>query len=167
MDLSNIRTQYEAEGLDPTSMAADPIEQFQQWMQAAVDEGAPEPSAMVLSTVDASGQPRGRNVLLRGVDADGFVFYTNYESAKAAAMAANPKVSLTFWWYVLHRQVIIEGEVETVDDASCDRYFASRPRESQLGAWASAQSEASAAFWACGWMDRSGNWWKVKRTFSA
>lgn len=140
MDLSGTRTQYEAKALDPNSVSADPIEQFHIWMQDALDSGASEPTAMVLSTVDGDGQPRGRNVLLRGADASGFVFYTNYGSAKARAMAINPRVSLTFWWFTTHRQVIVEGTVELVSAEQSAAYFASRPRESQLGAWASAQS---------------------------
>lgn len=140
MDLPISRTDYEAEGLDAATVAADPIDQFNQWMDDAVAAGAPEAGAMVLSTVDAAGHPRGRNVLLRGVDDRGFMFYTNFESDKAKALDATGLASLTFHWFEVHRQVIVEGTVVRVTTEESDAYFASRPRESQLGAWASDQS---------------------------
>ena len=140
MDLTPLRTEYESAGIDPSEMHDDPVVEFSVWLQAAIDEGAPEPSAMVLSTVDPAGIPRGRTVLLRTVDARGFVFFTNYGSAKARALDASPRAALTFWWYRLHRQVIVEGSVERVAAAESDAYFATRPRASQLGAWASEQS---------------------------
>lgn len=140
MDLSARRTEYEAEGLDEGDLVDDPIEQFQRWMDDAVEAMAPEPSAMVLSTIDAAGHPRGRTVLLRGLDERGFVFYTNYESTKAGALDQTNVASLTFHWIELHRQVIVEGTVERVSAEESDSYFATRPRGSQLGAWASIQS---------------------------
>jgi pyridoxamine 5'-phosphate oxidase len=104
-----------------------------------------EPDAMVLSTVDADGRPSGRYVLLKGVDAGGFIFYTNTGSRKALALAANPHASLTFYWAPLGKQVRVEGDVERVSEADADAYFATRPRESQIGAWASQQSTSLAS----------------------
>lgn len=140
MDLSDQRMSYDAEGIDEDAMHRDPIEQFASWFADAQASNDPEPYAMVLSTVDASGVPRGRTVLLRGVNADGFVFYTNYTSAKAAALESSGNAALTFHWHALHRQVHVIGSVERVSDQESDEYFAKRPRGSQLGAWASDQS---------------------------
>jgi len=121
--------------LDP-----DPVAQFSQWLGDAEAAGLPEPNAMVLATVSAAGQPRGRTVLLKSHDASGFVFYTNRTSRKGADLAAVARASLTFPWYALRRQVIIEGEVQELSAADSEPYFHSRPRGSQLGAWASRQS---------------------------
>lgn len=140
MDLSDHRVNYEADGLDIARLAADPIAQFREWFAEAQAANDPEPYSMVLSTVDADGRPRGRYVLLRAVDSDGFVFFTNYASAKARAMESTRYAALTFRWFDLHRQVNIEGTVRRVAAAESDAYFAKRPRESQLGAWASEQS---------------------------
>lgn len=119
----------------------DPIALFLELFERAGRECA-EPNAMVLSTVDADGRPSGRYVLLKGVDAGGFVFFTNLGSRKALALAANPHAALTFYWPPLDTQVRVEGGVERVADADADAYFATRPRESQIGAWASTQSTA-------------------------
>jgi pyridoxamine-phosphate oxidase len=119
----------------------DPVAQFRQWFGDAQREGVPDPEWMVLGTVDADGTPFSRVVLLKEVSPAGFTFYTNYQSRKAQQLAANPRVSLLFYWQPLSRQVRIRGSVEKVSTESSDRYFASRPRESQLGAWASEQSE--------------------------
>ena len=135
-----MRTEYEAEGIDPDSFAPDPHAQFEVWFAEAVAAESAEPYAMTVSTVDADGRPRGRNVLLRGADARGFVFYTNYTSDKARALDATGVAALTFHWHQLHRQVHVEGTVERVAADESDAYFAKRPRESQLGAWASDQS---------------------------
>lgn len=140
MDLTDHRVNYEAEPLDLGSMADDPFEQFELWFGQALESGDPEPYSMVLSTTDDDGRPRGRYVLLRSVDGGGFVFYSNYASAKADAMAATGLAALTFRWFDLHRQVHIEGSVAKISSDESDRYFSKRPRESQLGAWASEQS---------------------------
>ena len=140
MDLSERRMSYEAEGIDLAAMADDPFTQFESWFSDAQASNEPEPYAMVVSTIDAQGRPRGRNVLLRGVDDRGFTFFTNYESAKAEAIESTGLAALTFHWHSLHRQVHVEGSAERVGADESDSYFAKRPRESQLGAWASAQS---------------------------
>ena len=145
MDLSDLRTDYEAVGIDPADMLDDPLEQFNEWLEAAIEAGDREPQAMVLSTVDADGRPRGRNVLLRATDDRGFVFFTNYTSIKAEALDATGWASLTFHWYLGHRQVIVEGAVERITADESDAYFAKRPRGSQLGAWASDQSSVLAS----------------------
>jgi pyridoxamine 5'-phosphate oxidase len=124
-------------------MADDPIALFSE-LFARADKTHPEANAMVLSTVDADGRPSGRYVLLKAVDDRGFVFYTNLGSRKARALAANPFAALTFYWPPDH-QIRVEGRVERVSDAEADAYFATRPREFQIGAWASAQSDALAS----------------------
>jgi pyridoxamine 5'-phosphate oxidase len=125
----------DADDLDP-----DPFVQFADWYQGVLDAGLPEPSAMVLSTAGADGRPVGRHVLLRGHGPEGFTFFTSYDSRKGLQLAENPHASLTFPWYPIHRQVIVTGGVEQVSPGESDAYFASRARESQLGAWASEQS---------------------------
>ena len=128
-------------GIDQKDLDADPIRQFDAWYRMARRVRLPMPNAMVLSTVSPHGQPTGRVVLLKRADARGFVFYTNYESNKARDLAANPSAALTFYWQGLERQVRLSGTVEKVEDAESDAYFASRPRGSRLGAWASRQSQ--------------------------
>lgn len=135
-----MRHEYEARGLDIADVADDPVEQFQRWLTEALDAGLVEPNAMVLSTVDATGAPSSRHVLLKGLSAGGFEFYTNYESGKGRDIVGNDAVALAFPWLGLHRQVCIAGQAAPLTDAESDAYFALRPRAAQLGAWASSQS---------------------------
>jgi len=128
-------------GLSEADLDADPVLQFQRWYEAAIGTGIPEPNAMSLATVAADGQPSLRTVLLKLYDERGFVFFTNYESRKASEMAGNPRVALLFPWVALARQVNIVGKVEKISTAESLRYFATRPRGSQIGAWASHQSQ--------------------------
>jgi len=120
--------------------AEDPIERFRQVYEEAVATGMADPNAMIVATVGPDGQPSTRTVLLKDFDRRGFVFYTNYESRKGREALANPRVSLTFFWRELDKQVHVRGRAEPVSDEEADAYFASRPRGSQLGAWASRQS---------------------------
>jgi len=122
-------------------LAADPIAQFGVWLAQATEAGITEPNAMVLATADADGRPSARTVLLKGLDERGLVFYTNQQSRKAEDLAANPHCALVFPWHAMERQVRIEGTVSKLPGDEVDAYFASRPRESQLGAWASQQSQ--------------------------
>ncbi|MGN9806978.1 pyridoxamine 5'-phosphate oxidase [Micromonospora sp. L32] len=136
-----MRNDYAADlGLSEADLAADWYTQFDRWFADAVAAGLPEPNAMVVGTADAAGRPSGRTVLLKGYDPEGFVFYTNYTSRKGGEATANPHASLVFPWFPMQRQVVVAGPVERVDRAETEAYFASRPRGSQLGAWASAQS---------------------------
>jgi pyridoxamine 5'-phosphate oxidase len=125
---------------DEREAATDPFEQFDRWFKEAAESGAILPEAMSLSTTTVDGHPSSRMVLLKEVDRRGFVFYTNYESRKSEDLAANPFAALLFWWGALERQVRIEGAVEPVNEEESDAYFRTRPRGSQLGAWASEQS---------------------------
>ncbi len=141
MDLADFRKEYSARGLSSGEMNAEPVEQFSEWFAQATELNVHEPNAMTLATVDEGGMPYQRTVLLKYYDPNGFVFFTNYQSRKAKQMAQNPRVSLLFPWIVLERQVIVQGVVEKISTAESLRYFASRPRESQIGAWVSNQSE--------------------------
>ncbi|MEM0954095.1 MAG: pyridoxamine 5'-phosphate oxidase [Pseudomonadota bacterium] len=145
MELEDFRREYLQGGLERDDLRDDPFEQFDDWMAQAVAGGLADPTAMVLATIDGDGRPWQRMVLLKDVGREGFVFYTNLESRKARAMAANPRVSLHFPWNVLERQVIVGGVVERLSMAEVTRYFVTRPRESQLAAWASAQSQRISA----------------------
>jgi pyridoxamine 5'-phosphate oxidase len=136
------RIQYETAGLDLADLSLDPMEQWHVWHSEAFDAGVTEPNAAVVSTVDLHGAPDARAVLVRDADRNGFTFFTNYESTKSHHLTARPVAALTFTWYDLHRQVRVRGSVERVSDRESDEYFASRPRPSQIGAWASPQSEA-------------------------
>jgi len=137
--LQSSRIQYDKGILAENHLDADPLKQFEIWMQEAIDAGVPEPNAMDLSTV-SEGRPSSRIVLLKGVDSRGFIFYTNYDSRKGQEMQHIPYVSLNFFWHLPARQVRVEGYVEKVPVEESDAYFRSRPRDSQIGAWASAQS---------------------------
>lgn len=140
MQYEDFRREYLAGGLSRDVLDACPLVQFERWLKQAVEGGLRDPTAMVLATVDENGAPWQRIVLLKDVSPAGFVFYTNYGSAKAKAMAGEPRVSLHFPWNELDRQVIIGGTVEKMSVLESTRYFLSRPRESQLAAWASHQS---------------------------
>jgi pyridoxamine 5'-phosphate oxidase len=135
------RTEYETSGIEIGDVDPDPFLQWQVWFDGAVDAGVTEPSAMVVSTIGLDGVPDARAVLVRGADARGLVFYTNYDSVKSRQLDAAPVAAATFAWLELHRQVRLRAHVERVSDVESDDYFATRPRGSQLGAWASAQSE--------------------------
>lgn len=124
----------------PGAAGEDPIAQFESWLAEATKSEPNDPNAMTLATADASGAPSARMVLLKGVDRQGFVFYTNTESRKGEELTANPRAALMFHWKSLRRVVRVEGPVERVTDAEADAYFQSRPRDSRIGAWASIQS---------------------------
>jgi pyridoxamine 5'-phosphate oxidase len=139
-DVASRRSEYESAGLDVADLDADPLRQWQRWYDEAVAAGVTEPNAMALSTLGDDGVPDVRFVLVRGVDERGLAFYTNLTSAKARQLHAHPSAAAAFGWLQLHRQVRVRGAVETVSDAESDAYFASRPRASRIGAWASPQS---------------------------
>ncbi len=141
MNPQELRDQWMAKGLTRAQLDADPFRQFEGWFGQVLDSGIPEPNAMSLTTVDARGQPWLRTVLLKHYDRQGFVFYTNYGSRKAQQIADNPKVALLFPWVGLGRQVKITGQAAKVPRLESLRYFTSRPRGSQIGAWTSAQSQ--------------------------
>lgn len=130
-----------SEGLDEKTINRDPIEQFQAWFNDAIAAKLPLPEAMTLATATPDGKPSARMVLLKQVDEDGFVFFTNYKSTKAEQLDANPHAALVFYWSQLDRQVRVEGSVVRTSMEESRDYFRTRPRESQIGAWASAQSE--------------------------
>lgn len=140
LDLQSLRTEYTKGGLEREDLHENPIEQFNRWMQQTVDAQLPDPNAMTIATVDASGQPSQRIVLLKQLDDRGFVFFTNLNSHKAQDLKQNPKISLHFPWYFLERQVKVCGVAEQLSTAEVLKYFVTRPRDSQLGAWASQQS---------------------------
>jgi len=140
LDLQSLRTEYTKGGLEREDLHANPIEQFKRWMQQTIDAQLPDPNAMTIATVDANGQPSQRIVLLKNLDEKGFVFYTNLRSRKAQDLKQNPKISLHFPWYFLERQVKVCGVVEPLSTTEVLKYFVTRPRDSQLGAWASQQS---------------------------
>jgi len=139
--ISDLRKSYERDELDEQRSAAEPLRQFREWFQQALDAKVPEPNAMTLATVGADGRPSTRIVLIKDIEERGLVWYTNYDSRKGRELAAHPFAALQFHWVELERVVRIEGRVEQVDAAQSDAYFASRPLDSRLGAWASPQSQ--------------------------
>jgi pyridoxamine 5'-phosphate oxidase len=140
MGMATNAADWPTTGLDESMLAADPHEQFERWMADAVAAGLPEPTAMVLATVSAAGQPRARTVLLKQHSRDGFAFFTNHASRKGAELDEVPRACLLFGWHAIHRQVIVEGTVTRLPAQASAAYFRIRPRESQLAAWASRQS---------------------------
>ncbi len=138
--LRNIRTNYNKSELAEDSISSDPFRQLNEWMKEATDEGDPEPTAMVLSTIDLKGNPDSRVVLLKEINSEGLVFFTNYNSKKGRQIAANQNVCLTFFWHKTERQIRIKGKAEKIPEEYSVEYFKSRPTDSQLGAWASPQS---------------------------
>jgi len=144
-DIADLRKSYEQGELDEAHSAADPLQQFEQWLDQALKAELPEPNAMTLATVGADSRPSTRVVLIKGCDARGIVWYTNYESRKGRELAAHPFAALQFHWVELERVVRIEGRVEKVSDSESDAYYRSRPLDSRLGAWASPQSQVIAS----------------------
>lgn len=145
MDIADLRKSYERDALDEDASEADPLRQFERWLQQALDARLPEPNAMTLATVGEHGRPSTRVVLIKGCDARGIVWYTNYHSRKGRELAARPFAALQFHWVELERVVRIEGRVDRTSDAESDAYYASRPLDSRIGAWASPQSEVIAS----------------------
>ncbi len=141
MSVANIRMNYEKGELTESAAKTSPFEQFQSWLQEAIDLPVAEPTAMALATANAHGKPSSRIVLLKGLDNRGFVFYTNYDSRKGQELRQQACASLLFFWQPLERQVRIEGVIEKVTDQESDNYYQSRPLGSRIGAWASAQSQ--------------------------
>lgn len=141
MAIEDTRREYDYGQLSEASLHASPFEQFQLWLDQACDSSIKDPTAMTVSTIDANGRPWHRAVLLKGFDQRGFVFYTNLVSHKAQDLAQNPQASLHFPWFFLDRQVCVSGAVEQVTRSEVEVYFASRPRDSQIAAWASDQSK--------------------------
>lgn len=140
-NLADLRKSYERDALDEAASLADPLKQFEHWLQQALDAQLPEPTAMTLATVGSEGRPSTRIVLLKGLDARGIVWYSNYQSRKGRELAANPHAALQFHWVELERVVRIEGPVEKVSARESDEYFKTRPLDSRIGAWASPQSQ--------------------------
>jgi pyridoxamine 5'-phosphate oxidase len=141
MDIADLRKSYERDELDETASAADPLQQFGTWLEQALSAQLPEPNAMTLATVGPDGRPSTRIVLIKGCDERGIVWYTNYASRKGRELAAQPFAALQFHWVELERVVRIEGRVQKAGEDESDAYYASRPLDSRLGAWASPQSE--------------------------
>ena len=141
MNIANLRKSYERDELDESASAADPMAQFQRWFEQALSGQLPEANAMTLATVGTSGRPSTRVVLIKGFDERGIVWYTNYQSRKGQELALHPQAALQFHWVELERVVRIEGRVDKTSDAESDAYYATRPLDSRLGAWASPQSQ--------------------------
>ena len=144
-DIAQLRKSYERAALDESASHEDPLKQFEQWLGEAIDARLPEPNAMTLATVGADGRPSTRIVLIKGCDERGIAWYTNYDSRKGRELADNPHAALQFHWVELERVVRIEGTVSRVSDEESDAYYASRPLDSRIGAWASPQSQVIAS----------------------
>lgn len=144
LSLADLRKNYSLGVLSEAEVDRDPIRQFEIWFEQALQSQLPEPNAMTLATADADGRPSARIVLIKGVDARGFTFFTNYDSRKGRDLAHNPYASLLFHWIELERQVRVEGKVVKTSETESDAYFASRPAASRIGAWASEQSRVIA-----------------------
>lgn len=144
MNLHDIREDYSKQELSKSHCHTNPLKQFQAWLSDAITAQVNEPTAMNVATVDKNGRPSSRMVLLKEVNDDGFVFFSNYHSRKGKALSVNPYVSITFFWPELERQVRIEGAVEYLNETASDEYFSSRPYTSRIGAWASEQSQVIA-----------------------
>ena len=143
--IADLRKSYERAALDESAASESPLQQFEGWLGQALDAELPEPNAMTLATVGAGGRPSSRIVLIKGVDARGLVWFSNYDSRKGRELAGNPFAALQFHWVELERVVRVEGRVEQVSAAESDAYFASRPLDSRIGAWASPQSQVIAS----------------------
>jgi pyridoxamine 5'-phosphate oxidase len=141
MSIADLRREYERHGLNEADAAGDPVAQLRIWLDQAVAAGVPDATAMVLATATPDGRPSARVVLLKGLDARGLAFFTNYHSRKGRELTANPRAAVTLFWPDLERQVRVEGDVELLSAADSDDYFRARPIDSQLGAWVSDQSE--------------------------
>lgn len=140
-DIASIRKIYKLESLLESDVDPNPINQFEKWWQQAVESKIEEPNAMILATSTARGEPSSRTVLLKNFTNEGFIFFSNYDSRKAVQIEHNPFVALLFFWKEMERQVRIEGSIAKVSKEESDNYFASRPRESRIGAWSSPQSK--------------------------
>ena len=145
LNIANIRKDYMLESLSEKDIANNPLQQFEKWWQQSIESNIDEVNAMTLATINSDGKPSARIVLLKGYDENGFVFFTNYQSEKAADIEINSNVSLVFFWKELERQIRIEGVATKISDAQNDEYFNSRPVDSKIGAWASPQSKAIAS----------------------
>ena len=141
MNIADLRKSYERDALDETASAEHPLQQFKTWLQQAIDGKLPEPTAMTLATVGADGRPSTRVVLIKGIDERGLAWYTNYESRKGRELAGHSAAALQFHWVELERVVRIEGIVQRTSVEESDAYYASRPLDSRIGAWASPQSQ--------------------------
>jgi len=138
--IDQLRTSYEKSSLNRSDLLDDPLTLFRQWFDSAISADIPEPNVMTLATIGTNGSPSARIVLLKGIDEDGFIFYTNYQSRKGKELDQNPNAALVFYWHKMERQVRIEGQITKVDEETSKSYFQSRPKGSQVGAWASPQS---------------------------
>jgi pyridoxamine 5'-phosphate oxidase len=141
MNIADLRKSYEKAELSEDASAADPLKQFERWLNEAIQSEVPEPNAMTVATVASNMRPSTRVVLIKGYDERGIVWYTNYDSRKGKELAGNPYAALQFHWVELERVVRIEGRMEKISDAESDAYFHSRPLDSRIGAWASPQSQ--------------------------